>query len=90
MELGSGDVTKKKKNCIVKINIGGYRYETTEATLNSGKPNFFTYLLGDSIPSTIDEKGFYFVDRDGKYFSVILEYLRTGDVIYPPDLSIDV
>jgi hypothetical protein len=30
--------------------------------------------------------GAYFIDREGKYFAPILEYLRTGEVFLPKDM----
>lgn len=77
-------------NQIVKLNIGGYKYETTVNTLTSGNPNFFSSLLLNDIPSFQDENGYYFIDRDGKYFEPILEFLRTGEMNCPPQLSKDV
>jgi len=68
---------------IIKLNIGGFRYLTTEATLNSKGDNFFTGLLNNKIPSIRDEDGYYFVDRNGKYFEPILDYLRSGEFFIP-------
>lgn len=87
MEPESG---KKKHDYIVKINIGGYKYQTTESTLSHRGPNYFTHLFTKSIPSPVDSKGYYFIDRDGKYFAPILEYLRTGDIVIPHHMSKEV
>jgi len=48
---------------------------------------FFKTILEGKIPTKKDENGAIFIDRDGQYFSVILEYLRTRDIIVPPKLS---
>lgn len=58
---------------------------TTLATLSRSE-NFFTALLSGRTPAVKDELGHYFVDRDGQYFAVLLEFLRTGDLIIPPPL----
>lgn len=36
-----------------------------------------------SFTAVKDERGYYFVDRDGEYFAPILEFLRTGDFYVP-------
>lgn len=36
------------------------------------------------IVSPKDEKGFYFVDRNGRIFELILDYLRNGKLVVPP------
>jgi hypothetical protein len=65
---------------IVKLNIGGKIFMTTSDTLTrSGcDENYFSALLSGKIPSLRDEDGCYFIDRDGKLFAQILNYLRTG------------
>jgi len=49
--------------------------------------NYFSSLLGEDFGTKLDEKGEYFIDRDGQYFQPILEYLRTGELNIPQDLS---
>ena len=87
---------------IVKLNVGGFKYTTTESTLNSKGmvitrivlthligENFFTTLLQNDregkVPCLRDEEGFIFIDRNGKAFHVILEYLRTGHMFNTND-----
>lgn len=36
-----------------------------------------------SFTAVKDERGYYFIDRDGEYFAPILEFLRTGDFYVP-------
>jgi hypothetical protein len=73
---------------IVGLNIGGHIFHTTKSTLcPNGTSNFFSGLLSGNIPSTKDAKGNYFIDRDGQYFVPILEFLRTGEVVVPPQES---
>jgi hypothetical protein len=56
---------------------------TTRETLTKNGENFFTSMLSGKFSVLKDEKGYYFVDRDGEYFAPILEYLRTGDFCIP-------
>eukprot|EP00743_Colponemidia_sp_Colp-15_P011613 GILK01013006.1.p1 GENE.GILK01013006.1~~GILK01013006.1.p1 ORF type:complete len:183 (-),score=4.33 GILK01013006.1:471-1019(-) len=66
------------RDYIVKLNIGGVKFDTTKATLESRGENFFTSLLSERVPSLKDSQGRYFIDRDGRYFAPILQFLRTG------------
>jgi hypothetical protein len=64
---------------IVTLNVGGSIYTTTLATLtSSGEGNYFSCLLSDRFPTLRDANGNIFVDRDGKTFRYILNFLRTG------------
>jgi hypothetical protein len=56
---------------IIKLNVGGKRFETLRSTLLSLE-TYFTGLLDCDIPPS----GEYFIDRDGKKFPAILNYLR--------------
>jgi len=68
---------------IVKLDVGGKHFTSSIATLTK-YPNS---LLGEvfsgehSLPK--NEEGRYFIDRNGKYFSYILEYLRDGQWTVP-------
>jgi hypothetical protein len=76
-------------NGIIKLNIGGCKYETTKETLCCKGENYFSALLGGRIPTTHDENGYIFIDRDGQYFQPLLEWLRTGDLSIPPGMSVN-
>lgn len=69
---------------IVKLNIGGFKYSTTRATLLSIQNSYFAALLEERIPTAKDEKGAYFIDRDGQFFPPILTYLRTKELNIAP------
>jgi hypothetical protein len=73
-----------KRNCtldkasIIKLNIGGVKFQTTLETILSKGDNFISSLvLSDKIPVSTDSDGYIFIDRDGRYFTPILEYLRS-------------
>lgn len=74
---------------IVKLNIGGHKFCTTSSTLTKYPNTFFTSLLQGRIPTTKDEDGAYFVDRDGQFFSPILTWLRTSEISFPNTMSKD-
>ena len=53
------------------MDVGGYKFSTTETTLNQVKDTYFTnQVLNQDLGKVI------FIDRPGKYFSFILNYLR--------------
>ena len=68
---------------LVVLNIGGQRYTTTAATLHSQGENYFTSLLSGRIPAAKDDTGAYFIDRNGRYFEPILDFLRSGTLALP-------
>lgn len=68
----------QSKNNIVKLNIGGKRFETLRSTLLSIEGTYFTGLLDCENP--LEEE--YFIDRDGEKFSAILSYFRGNTSVY--------
>lgn len=76
------------KEELVRLNIGGILYVTTKTTLFSKGDNFFTPLLSGKISSLKDETGAYYIDRNGKNFEPILDFLRYGQLIVPKYLKI--
>jgi BTB/POZ domain len=67
-----------KEEDIVKLNVGGVKFQTTLTTLRS-RPNtrlsemFAKETLKDQKPC---KDGFFFVDRNGDAFETILEFYR--------------
>ena len=76
-------------NGIVKLNVGGKKFLTRYGTLaqNGSQENFFVSLLSGRFPVESDEKGYIFIDRSAKYFEVILDFLRSGELNCPKSLS---
>lgn len=75
-------MTEEVHDRIIQLNVGGQRFTTSESTLTwPGQATFFAALLSERIPSRKDESGAIFIDRDPKIFSIILNYLRTRDVL---------
>jgi len=85
------DSVSSKSNDLVKLNVGGTRLVTTMTTLSTRGPNFLTVLIENDkqgkICSQRDERGYYFIDRSGDVFKVVLEYLRTGHLHLPQGMS---
>eukprot|EP01130_Rhizamoeba_saxonica_P005764 TRINITY_DN2285_c0_g2_i1.p1 TRINITY_DN2285_c0_g2~~TRINITY_DN2285_c0_g2_i1.p1 ORF type:complete len:301 (-),score=49.99 TRINITY_DN2285_c0_g2_i1:185-1087(-) len=76
------------ENSIVYLNIGGFLYTTDKNTLFEHGPNYFTAILEGNFHSLRDDKDRIFINRPGKYFEPILEYMITGDLNVPPNMSI--
>ncbi len=76
-------VEKEVSNIII-LDIGGIKFKTTKRTLQK-----YDIIFNGLIESCIDNNEI-FIDRDGKYFEYILEFLRNGDnVILPDDETIN-
>ncbi len=63
---------------IVRLNVGGMRFATTAATLGSRGENMLTRMLATDVNVARDETGALFLDRSGRLFELVLEFLRTG------------
>ena len=68
---------------VVRLNVGGTLYSTTRATLMSVPETMLATLMETDIPVSTDDEGRIFIDRDGKHFGTILNYLRDGDFAVP-------
>ena len=64
------------------LNVGGHRFTTTITTLrNAPAPSLFSAMFSgrhNVVPSGGD--GSVFVDRDGRHFAAVLNFLRDGQV----------
>ena len=69
----------------VTLNIGGIRYETYKKTLLSVPDSKFAELISEKETVTNE----YFIDANGKYFEIILDFLR-GRIKYVTELPLDV
>ncbi|KAF2071296.1 hypothetical protein CYY_007385 [Polysphondylium violaceum] len=73
----------------ITLNIGGFKHQTTKATLTKIPNSFFDLMLSGEIdikPMT-NKPNTYFIDRDGTHFNYILNYLRDeGDIQIPEDI----
>jgi influenza virus NS1A-binding protein len=64
----------------VVLDIGGYRYTTSVQTLRRLPGTFFDAYFSGRYTMDRSEDGSIFIDRDGKHFGQVLEYLRSGVV----------
>jgi hypothetical protein len=64
----------------VVLDIGGYRYTTSVQTLRRLPGTFFDAYFSGRYTMDRSKDGSIFIDRDGKHFGQVLEYLRDGVV----------
>ncbi|GIL64512.1 hypothetical protein Vafri_18391 [Volvox africanus] len=68
----------------VTLNVGGRKFTTSVNTLrNAPNPSLFNAMFSGRHKLTKDEEGCYFIDRDGRHFHDILNFLRDGHFNYP-------
>jgi hypothetical protein len=73
---------KLSKRGMVILNVGDNKYTTSVDTLTREKNTFFTALFSEQWELEIDNTDeSIFIDRNGKLFFHILEYLRTDTVL---------
>jgi hypothetical protein len=74
---------------IIELNVGGSVYCTTINTLLSEKNSFFETLINKKTEQVKDSNNRYFIDRDGRLFNYVLDYLRNKLSFVPPDNLIE-
>ena len=61
----------------MRLSVGGYEFTTTVTTLrNEPDPSLFNAMFSGRHDLKPDKDGRYFIDRDGRHFHDILNYLR--------------
>ncbi|RUS21645.1 hypothetical protein BC937DRAFT_91991 [Endogone sp. FLAS-F59071] len=80
------DVTKFQKEK-VKLNVGGYLFETSITTLTRDRQSMLAAMFSGRHALIAEADGSYFIDRDGTHFRLILNYLR--DLRIPSSVTDD-
>ncbi|XP_049916270.1 BTB/POZ domain-containing protein KCTD21-like [Epinephelus moara] len=71
----------------VSLNVGGEIYTTTLDTLTRCRDSMLGAMFTGQIPLLRDNRGNVFIDRDGKVFRYILNYLRSSSLDLPDGFS---
>ncbi|KAM4694413.1 BTB/POZ domain-containing protein KCTD21 [Discoglossus pictus] len=71
----------------VTLNVGGKVYTTSLSTLTSFPDTMLGAMFSGKVPSKKDSQGNFFIDRDGKVFRHILNFLRTSHLDLPEDFQ---
>ena len=64
------------QNNIVRLNVGGHKFETSLQTLTSLPDTYLASLFSGLFALTPNAEGAYSIDRDGSHFRHVLNYLR--------------
>jgi N-acetylneuraminic acid mutarotase len=75
-EIASMEKHHHESSTHLILNVGGYTFATSAATLRRIPDSFFTSLLSGRFAIDTLEDGALFIDRDGEHFKHILEYMR--------------
>ncbi|GIY54281.1 hypothetical protein CEXT_685981 [Caerostris extrusa] len=72
----------------VHIDVGGSIYTSSLETLTKHPDSRLARMFNGSIPIVLDSlKQHYFIDRDGKMFRHILNFMRTNNLSLPDDFT---
>lgn len=77
-------------NSKVTLNVGGKLFTTYRSTIMKYPNTILGGFFSNEDLAKADEKGEYFWDRNGTLFEFILDFYRTGEVIYPTIVSKEV
>ncbi|KAN0043473.1 hypothetical protein ACTA71_011132 [Dictyostelium dimigraforme] len=82
-------VINNNQNEWVKLNVGGQIIHTTLTTLTKEKGSMLGLMFKKDTTwkHTRDENGFILIDADPRYFMVILNFLRHGEIVVEPNLN---
>jgi len=67
---------------LIKLDVGGFKFSTTLTTLTTEPHSMLAAMFSGRFPVEKNEEGCVFIDRDGRMFHHILNWLRNGYI--PP------
>ena len=70
---------------MIGLNVGGYIYTTSRSTLTRYPDSMLGKMFSGRLPSARDSQGNFIIDRDGKVFRHILNFLRKSELVLPED-----
>ena len=74
---------RQERNEIVRLNVGGKIFTTSWSTLYRYLESMLGQLFGGKSKVTNDDSGSVFIERDGKMFRHVLNFLRSGKLLLP-------
>ena len=78
-------VSRQASNCRY-LDVGGAHFHTSGEVLRRQGPHLLSVLAADEFPREADGDGYLFIDRDPRWFCLVLNYLRHGTAppLYSP------
>ncbi|GAX22438.1 hypothetical protein FisN_14Hh052 [Fistulifera solaris] len=84
---GAGRMTMTEtENYRISVDVGGTMYEISRDTLASCEGSKLTSMIMEQWKDT-NLDGYILIDRDGKMFEYVLDYLQTHTVFLPREVS---
>jgi hypothetical protein len=74
----------------VRLDVGGHKCTTSKTTLVAEAGSLLARMFDGSTPLEAEEDGSFFLDRDGRHFHHVLNYLRDPASFLPPADKADV
>ncbi|CAH1269263.1 KCTD21 [Branchiostoma lanceolatum] len=71
----------------VTLNVGGFIYTTLRSTLTRYPDSALSAMFSPIRTLVTDEHGRCFIDRDGKLFRYVLNFLRTSELLLPKNFD---
>lgn len=68
---------------VIDLNVGGYLFTTSLSTLTKYEDSMLAVMFSGRHEIVRDQNDRYFIDRDGKHFRHILNFIRSNDL--PPE-----
>jgi len=68
----------------VKLDVGGHVCTTSKGTLTAEPGSLLARMFDGTLPLETEEDGSVFIDRDGRHFHHVLNYLRDRAAFAPP------
>lgn len=87
LDSAGGNSVRPSVQDPVSLNVGGEIYTTTLDTLTRCRDSMLGAMFTGQIPALRDKQGNIFIDRDGKVFRYILNYLRSSCLDLPSGFS---
>ena len=84
MTSSSANFNTANRQDIVLLNVGGNYFTTSKGTLTNGT-HMLSSMFSGRMPIEEGNNGSVFIDRDGKHFRSILNFLRDGSIPLPED-----
>lgn len=88
-QSGQTSTESNRADRIVKLNVGGVRYETRVSSLLSIPNTLLSNMFGDANAALLTEQDEYFFDRNGRLFEYVLDMYRNGGNLILPSVDDD-